>query len=71
MILGKDCESKISCIYNAELKGKEEKQKTGKYSNKLGSVWNNRINRGMENWMEHKYSVRDYDGVLGKEIIEN
>lgn len=53
MILGKDYESKISGMYNAELKGKEENQRTGKYSNKLRSVWNNRINRRME----HKYSI--------------
>lgn len=48
MVLRKDDESKISCIYYIELHCKKENQKAGKYSNKMGSVWNN---RRMENWI--------------------
>lgn len=48
MVLRKGDESKMFCIYNTELKCKKVNQKAGKYSDKMGSVWNN---RRMENWI--------------------
>lgn len=69
MVLRKDDENKISCIYNTELKCNKENQKAGKYSNEMGSVWNN---RRMENWIaeyKKKKSIHDYDEVPGKEMI--